>query len=143
MHSLLTTGQLVVLAPALIAAAVNDVRTGRITNRLVAFVAITGLFAQYVEHGWQGTYTGVSAAALGFACLLPMYLMRGMAAGDVKLMAATGTWLSVPLALMATGASVAAGAVIAIAHLLWNSGARGIAYAPAIALGTLITIFLA
>jgi len=43
----------------------------------------------------------------------------------------------------ATGASVAAGAVIAIAHLLWNSGARGIAYAPAIALGTLITIFLA
>jgi predicted signal transduction protein with EAL and GGDEF domain len=26
-----------------------------------------------------------------------MYLMRGMAAGDVKLMAATGTWLSVPL----------------------------------------------
>ncbi|NBX39947.1 MAG: hypothetical protein EBR15_00665 [Gammaproteobacteria bacterium] len=97
MHSLLTTGQLVVLAPALVAAAVNDVRTGRIANRLVAFVAITGLFAQYVEHGWQGTYTGVSAAALGFACLLPMYLMRGMAAGDVKLMAATGTWLSVPL----------------------------------------------
>lgn len=136
MHSLLTDAQLVVLAPALIGAAIHDLRTGRIANRLVALIAITGLLAQSVTSGWHGTVTGVSAAALGFACLLPLYVTRGMAGGDVKLMAATGTWLSVPLAIAATGIALLVGALVAVAHLALRRRARAIAYAPAIALGT-------
>jgi prepilin peptidase CpaA len=136
MHSLLGNAQLLVLAPALLVAAIHDLRTRTIRNRLVLLIAIAGLATQAATGGWQGLATGVSAAALGFLCLLPLYLTKGMAGGDVKLMAATGTWLTVPLALAATGAALVVGALVAVFHLLLRRPERGIAYAPAIALGT-------
>lgn len=123
MHSLLGNAQLLVLAPALIVAAIHDLRTRTIRNRLVLLIAIAGLVTQAATGGWPGLATGVSAAALGFLCLLPLYLTNGMAGGDVKLMAATGTALVV-------------GALVAVFHLSMRSPERGIAYAPAIALGT-------
>lgn len=136
MHSLLGNAQLLVLAPALIVAAIHDLRTRTIRNRLVLLIAIAGLVTQAATGGWPGFATGVSAAALGFLCLLPLYLTNGMAGGDVKLMAATGTWLTVPLVLAATGTALVVGALVAVFHLTMRSPERGIAYAPAIALGT-------
>lgn len=75
-------------------AASTDLVSRRIPNWLVG----SGLLAALAVMIWlHGVVTGGAAwlagAATGFAALLPFYLLRGMAAGDVKLMAMVGAWL--------------------------------------------------
>src|SRR5262249_27352129 len=42
-----------------------------------------------------GSLEWLAGAACGFALLLPFYLLRGMAAGDVKLLTMVGAWVGV------------------------------------------------
>lgn len=74
-------------------AAVNDLATRRIPNRLLlAGLAGAGalcLMAQAVDEALLAALGGLAA---GLAVLLPFYLLRGMAAGDVKLMAVVGAF---------------------------------------------------
>jgi prepilin peptidase CpaA len=53
---------------------------------------------------------------------LPLYLARGMGAGDVKLMGAVGAFLGPANALLATGLSLAAGGVMAFIILISRGG---------------------
>lgn len=85
--------RLLLLGGLLVAAALTDILWRRIPNLLV----LGGLCAAFAVHlvfpsdlGWQRAASGM---ALGFSLLLPFYLLRGMAAGDVKLMAMVGAFL--------------------------------------------------
>jgi prepilin peptidase CpaA len=83
-------------------AAIWDLRTRRIPNGLtlgsaaiaVAFRAIAsgGVHEGFVAGGWSA-----AGWLVGFLLLLPIYVLRGLGAGDVKLLAAFGAWLG-PLA---------------------------------------------
>ncbi len=97
----------------------------------------------------------MAAAALPFALV---YLLGGMGAGDVKLMAAVGAWFSWPAACVALLATVFAGGFLALAKISWRHYTRsrphpemagekvhrysGIPYAVAIAIGASWTIFV-
>lgn len=50
----------------------------------------------------------------GLLCLLPLYAVGGMGAGDVKLMAGMGAWLGWQVTLDAFCVSVIVGAVMAV-----------------------------
>jgi prepilin peptidase CpaA len=82
----------VALAVGLIAC-VTDVRERRIPNVLTFGAAGAAL----VLHGWFAGWSGVGMAlggwAAGCALFLPFFLLGGMGAGDVKLVAALGAWL--------------------------------------------------
>ena len=100
------------------AAAVIDLRTGRIPNPLTATVAAGGLgLAAFglTGHSMAGALVG---AALGFALMLPGHIFGGTGAGDVKLLAALGTWLGPGGVLMAFLYSAIAGGVLAVAHAM-------------------------
>ena len=100
------------------AAAVIDLRTGRIPNPLTAVVAVGGLgLAAFglTGHSMTGALVG---AVLGFALMLPGHLFGGTGAGDVKLLAALGTWLGPGGVLMAFLYSAIAGGVLAVAHAM-------------------------
>ena len=100
------------------AAAVIDLRTGRIPNPLTAAVAAGGLgLAAFglTGHSMAGALVG---AALGFALMLPGHIFGGTGAGDVKLLAALGTWLGPGGVLMAFLYSAIAGGVLAVAHAM-------------------------
>ena len=100
------------------AAAVIDVRTGRIPNLLTAPVAAAGLgLAAFglTGHSMTGALVG---AVLGFALMLPGHIFGGTGAGDVKLLAALGTWLGPGGVLMAFLYSAIAGGVLAVAHAM-------------------------
>ena len=104
-----------VAAASGIAAAI-DLRTGRIPNPLTATVAAAGLgLAAFglTGHSIAGAACG---AAVGFALMLPGHLLGGTGAGDVKLLAALGTWLGPGGVLMAFLYSAIAGGVLAAAH---------------------------
>ncbi len=77
-----------------VAAAACDLQSRRIPNRLVGSAWLTALAMQIWVHGWlDGSAAWALGWLTGLAMFLPFYLLRGMAAGDVKLMMAVGAWI--------------------------------------------------
>ena len=79
------------LAAVVIAAAVSDLKTGRIPNWITAPGAVLGLALQGYHGGFQGALSSLVGAALGLGIFMVLYLAGGMGAGDVKLFGAVGT----------------------------------------------------
>jgi prepilin peptidase CpaA len=81
----------VVLALMAIVAAVYDIRYRRIPNWLTLSGVLVGIglnsFLNTSLHNWRSALMGLG---LAFLIYFPLYLLRGMGAGDVKLMAAIG-----------------------------------------------------
>jgi prepilin peptidase CpaA len=86
----------VVLAASLVAA-VTDLWKYKVYNALTLPLLASGL----LYHGWVGGLAGLLESmlgvAFGFGVLFSMYLLGGIGAGDVKLLAAIGAWLGMPL----------------------------------------------
>jgi prepilin peptidase CpaA len=76
-----------------VVACVTDVRSRRIPNILTFGAAACGLLFHLSVAGLPGLATAVGGWATGVALFLPFFLLRGMGAGDVKLLAALGAWL--------------------------------------------------
>jgi prepilin peptidase CpaA len=116
------TGTLIVL---LIVAAIIDLRTRRIPNRLVLAGAAFGLiYTTLVPPVMHGTIVFPLAGLLtGFVLFLPLYLLRVMGAGDVKLLAMAGSFLG-PLDTLYCGlAAMIAGGALSILWALRNGTA--------------------
>lgn len=105
--------------PVLLAVAVwVDARQRRIPNWLSLVGILAGLFLWGLHSGWSGLLNGFLGLLVGGALFMPFYLMRGMGAGDVKLMAAVGTFLG-PVHAFFCGLLVAiVGGVIAVIEAL-------------------------
>lgn len=155
-----------IITPAVLIAAValavcQDLATHRIPNLLTFGTFGAGLALAAWGQGFDGIRDALAGAALGLACLMPLYLARGMGAGDVKLMAAAGTFLGPSNALLAAMLTLAAGAVLGIALLAWRIvelrgstgalasgpvlteiGKERFPYAAAIAAGVIATLWL-
>ena len=74
-------------------ALVTDVRSRRVPNWLTAGSFVAGVALNLLVYGPQGALSALGGGALGFALLIPFYLMGVMGAGDVKLLAACGALL--------------------------------------------------
>lgn len=114
----------------LAAAVLEDVKHHRIPN-LVAFsgaglgilfnsVLPEGLGFLSVLPGGLGFLGGLEGLALGMALLLPVYWLRAMGAGDVKLMGMVGAFLGPEDVLGAVLGTFLAGGVLAIGFALKN-----------------------
>ena len=68
--------------------------------------------------GWSAAGWSVAGCLLGALLFFPMFALRGMGAGDVKLLAAVGAWLGPGQVAMAALATSIAGGVIALAVAL-------------------------
>jgi prepilin peptidase CpaA len=74
-----------------IAAAIYDWRFRRIPNWLCVAGLLAGFSAQIYLQGARGLLTAGEGFGVALLIYLPLYLLRGMGAGDVKLMAALGS----------------------------------------------------
>ncbi len=104
-----------VLVPATIYAGWNDYRFHRVPNWLSAAMAATGLAAQGLWYGRAGALAGFEGMLVGFGLLVGLWLIRGMGAGDVKLMAALGAWLGPQMTLASVAVGGLLGGVFALA----------------------------
>ncbi len=110
-----------VLLMLLLVAAFSDMRTGRIANRLVfggaLFALLYHTFFSVAALG-DGIRFALGGLAVGLGGLLPLYLLRVMGAGDVKLMAMVGAFLGASATVGALLATLVAGGVLAVAFAL-------------------------
>lgn len=134
--------QFVVLIPAVVTAAVLDWRDRRIPNALCAGISVVGMVGGAYELGAGQLWSGLASGVLGGLACMPMYVMRGMSAGDVKLIAATSVWWSLSQLLIALAAIALCGAVLALGYLCFSRGATHIPYAVAIAASTVATVMV-
>jgi prepilin peptidase CpaA len=79
-----------------------------------------GLFASLTVHAWlDGVVAGagnwLAGAMTGFALLIPLYLVRGTSAGDVKLLLMIGSWVGPEMVLAITLATFVIGGAWSIA----------------------------
>jgi prepilin peptidase CpaA len=81
-------------------AAFSDIWSFKIPNYITFPLLITGvLFHAFAPIG-QGITMAMLGIFAGFACLILFYVVGGVGAGDVKLLAAIGAWIG-PLGLVA------------------------------------------
>lgn len=99
-------------------AVITDLSARKIPNSLIVFGLVTSLVCQLVAMQGAGGLNWLAGVAVAFACFIPLYVLRGMAAGDVKLMMAVGGFLGYPLIITAVAYSFLAGGAIAICYVL-------------------------
>lgn len=102
------------LVTVLLLAVRHDMLEHRIPNALCGVALAGGLSLQTLASGSSGLAVAVGGAAVGLLAFMPFYLMRGMGAGDVKLMTAVGSFLGPTGAFFAAAATLVLGAVLAI-----------------------------
>ncbi|MFJ7142157.1 prepilin peptidase [Pseudomonas protegens] len=148
-------------------AVVSDLRHHRIPNLLVLLGFFLGLSCQAYSSGLIGLGHALLGSLIGFAFFLPLYALGGMAAGDVKLMAMVGTFLTPYNALWAAFFSLICGGVCGVLvvllsgqtkqtvgryWLMWRARAyfspaadevagKPFAYSVAVLLGTLTSLY--
>lgn len=114
----------------LAAAVLQDIKYHRIPNSIAFSGAGLGMllntllpegtgFVSWLP-GSLGFLGGLEGAALGLVLLLPMYLLRAMGAGDVKLMAMVGAFLGPKAVLGAVLGTFLAGGLLALGFAVKN-----------------------
>jgi prepilin peptidase CpaA len=113
---------LALLIPGTLYASWIDFAQRRVPNWLNAVLALAGLALQVAAFGWWtsgadgmrgGLGWGLLGLLTGFGLLIVPWLMHGMGAGDVKLMAAIGCWLGPWLTLISFAVGALVGGVVA------------------------------
>jgi prepilin peptidase CpaA len=121
LEKLLGSPRDVVLVALLIVAAVIDWRTYRIPNWLTVGGMVFGLLYNAASHGLMaGLLPALGGLGIGLAMLLPLYALRVMGAGDVKLMAMVGAFLGSSEIFYVVLFTFAASGIAALAFALWH-----------------------
>lgn len=111
------------LSALLIAACWTDLRARRIPNKLVLFTAAVGVLLSIVAHGWLGGLTRAGGGMLtGLAIWLPFFSFGMLGAGDVKLFAASATFLGAKSAVEGALYTALYGGVLAAGFMIASSG---------------------
>lgn len=114
----------------LLLACISDLRTRRIPNALTFSAIAAALAFHVVTGGPSAAGWSLAGCVLGALLFFPMFALRGMGAGDVKLLAAVGAWLGPwEVAMAALAASVAGGVIalaVAVGHGYLRTAARNV-----------------
>ncbi len=112
--------QIKLVSVLLIWAAWIDGRQLRVPNWLTYPMVLSGLIYGGIAGGWEGLGQSALGMLVGLLCLLPLYAVGGMGAGDVKLMAGMGAWVGATVTWNAFCVSVVVGALMAIAMAVYR-----------------------
>ena len=118
----LQTIPIVVVLIATLFASVTDLWRFRVYNALTFPLLLTGLIYHGVMGGVSGLGDSFQGLLFGFFSLVFFYAAGGIGAGDVKLMAAVGAWLGMPLTFYVFIASSLAAGLYATALIILSGG---------------------
>lgn len=115
---------IVALATMMTLAVLRDMTRNRIDNDITFLGAALAVVFHGALAGWLGVGGALAGLAVGLVTMLPFHVAGGMAAGDVKLMAAAGAFLGPVDAFWAAVWSLVAGGVMGLAVLTAAGGIR-------------------
>ncbi len=98
---------------------VIDARSSRIPNWLTYTAFGLAMATRAIWGGWPALKQGLWGALLGGGVLFLFFLVRGMGAGDVKLMAAVSAWAGFHGAVEVLIASAFAGGGLALLYMVF------------------------
>ena len=129
----------------------TDLRSRRIPNWLVVPFMAAGLVVPACFGGWHGFEQSLEGFGLGALVYGLLHIFGGMGMGDVKLVAAIGAWVGPHQLIFSIVVTAMVGGIMALGWAIFggflgeislnNPQQRKIPYAPAIAIGTLISFF--
>jgi prepilin peptidase CpaA len=102
----------------LVEAALIDGKSLRVPNWLTFHFLLGALAYAFWAGGSAALVWSLEGAAVGLVCLLPLYAIGGMGAGDVKLMAGLGAWIGPFSAMWAFVSSALVGGLIAVGMMV-------------------------
>ena len=127
----------IIFTAILVAAGVGDFRTRRISNRLVAILALLGIAFTVSQYPvLPGLVRAGGGLFVGLLCWLPFYAVGWLGAGDVKLYAAAGAWLGPMRALDGALIGALSGAVLALIWMMRSHGVQESVRTLGLAAGT-------
>ena len=106
------------LVPGILWASWVDYAERRVPNWLNLTLILVGFAVQAWFFGWSGISAGFLGMLTGFGLLIIPWLMHGMGAGDVKLMAAIGVWFGPLLTFYSFALGAVIGGVTAIVMIV-------------------------
>ena len=109
---------LAIMAVVLLVATFSDIRRFKISNVLTFGATLVALILNIIHSQFDGFILSMSGFAVGLLLFLPFYALGGMAAGDVKLMAATGAFLGAKLTFAAVMGTILMGGILAFAYIV-------------------------
>jgi prepilin peptidase CpaA len=101
-------------AGLMVTATIWDVSRRRIPNPLVLAGLVAGLLLR-APAGWDAFAGGLAGAGLALAVTFPLFALRGLGGGDVKLFAAVGAFTGPAGFIAALLASAIVGGALAVA----------------------------
>ncbi|MEX0794169.1 MAG: A24 family peptidase [Pirellulaceae bacterium] len=97
-----------------------DVRTRKLPNWMTVPAFALGLLFHGVTGGWEGLQFALAGFGVGFGLLFALMLTGGGGGGDVKFMAALGTWLGWKLVLLVFIGSAVVAVLGIICMFTWS-----------------------
>lgn len=108
------------LGLVLLICVITDIRNRKILNVVTLPAVVIGIVYHSWMSGWNGFLFSGTGFLVGLALLLIPYLLGGMGAGDVKLMAAIGALTGAYFVFYAFFYTAIAGGIIAVLLLLYR-----------------------
>lgn len=108
----------------LVVSAYIDGKQLRVPNWITFPMVLSGLIYNAAVGSWgdwdHGFVAAIAGTFVGLGCLLPLYAVGGMGAGDVKLMAGIGAWLGPTTTVYAFCVSAILGGLMALVMMWWR-----------------------
>jgi len=108
------------LSGILLAAIICDIWVAKIPNVITFPGMLIGVIYHGASQGLSGVWLSIAGLLVGGGVFLPFYLLKGMGAGDIKLMGAVGALVGLKAVIPAIVFTALAGGVYAFALIFFN-----------------------
>lgn len=98
----------------------QDIKTYKIKNYIIIIGITTGLIINIKDVGFLGIYPSLLGIILPVVLLLPLFLIKVLGAGDIKLFSVIGLYVGKDVVLKIIALSFFIGAIISIFYLIRN-----------------------
>ena len=96
----------------LVIATITDLRWGKIFNATTFPFFILGVGVRFLHFGSEAGFQSLLAIGIAFVLFFPLYLLKTVAAADVKLLMAVGAWTEPRIILSLALVSILFGALV-------------------------------